>query len=329
MVIWCDNHASLPYFLETKKLKGWILFKHSLENLKPDAYEIFRLLEAADSAGIEVEIVTPEMFDLIVTRDGRQSVMLNGKSTPLPDFFLPRMGSGTSYFALSVIRHMERLGVHVVNKSSSIENVKDKLYTQQILAASNLPVPKTMLVKDPINVDLVESQLGFPVVVKTLSGSKGNGVYLSENKEQFTDVMELVDAAKTSINFILQEFIATSRGRDLRVIVIGGRAVACMERFTLNGSFKANYSRGADVRAFEMTPEIEWLATETAHILELDIAGIDLLFDGDHFKVCEANSAPGFKGMEQCVDIDMAMEMYQYIRVRLGSFDNTVELVAS
>ena len=64
-------------------------------------------------------------------------------------------------------------------------------------------------------------------------------------------------------------------------------------------SFKANFSRGGMVEPFELTPEMEWLATETSRILNLDIAGIDLLFDGEHFKICEANSSPGFEGIEQ------------------------------
>lgn len=52
-----------------------------------------------------------------------------------------------------------------------------------------------------------------------------------------------------------------------------------------------------------------------------DIAGIDLLFDGEHFKVCEANSSPGFEGIEKCCDINIANEIYDFIRYRFGFFD--------
>ncbi|MBU4128686.1 RimK family alpha-L-glutamate ligase, partial [bacterium] len=116
------------------------------------------------------------------------------------------------------------------------------------------------------------------------------------------------------------EFVQTSSGRDIRVFVIGGRVVACMERMSRDGSFKANFSRGGEVRAFKINPAIEWLATESTRILNLDIAGVDLLFDGDHFKICEANSSPGFQGIESCCEVSIPDEIYDFIKVRLSIF---------
>lgn len=299
-------------------MKGWILYKEPDAHLLPDKYEMARFMEAAARRGIDLSIVAPEQFDLIVTRDDRRSVLLDGKTTPLPDFVVPRMGAGTTYFALAVLRHLERLGVYAVNPSASVEAVKDKLYTQQILAESGLPVPRTMLVKFPVDVDRVARALGFPVVVKTLSGAKGSGVYLCEDRATFADLMDFLEATKGNANIILQQFIASSRGRDLRVLVIGGRAVACMQRSATDGSFKANFSRGGKVEKHPITPEIEWLATQTARVLNLDVAGVDLLFDGEHFKICEANSSPGFRGMEQSQPVSVPDAVYDFVEVRLG-----------
>jgi len=160
-------------------------------------------------------------------------------------------------------------------------------------------------------------------LLKTLSGSQGFGVFLSESESSFEDLMHLIEASDSTTNIILQEFIESTMGRDLRVITIGGRAVACMERSVSDGSFKASYSRGGNVKQHEITPEIEWLATQTSQILKLDMAGIDLLFAGDHYKICEANSSPGFEGIESCCDIDIPKEIYDFIRIRFGVFDNS------
>lgn len=301
-------------------MEGWIIFKRAEDSIKPVLYEIGRLKEVAEKRGINLRIMSPEQFDLIVTRDDRKSILINGEYAPLPQFLLPRMGAGTTYFALAVIRHLERLGVHTFNSAQSIEVVKDKLYTQQILAESDLPVPKTMLIKYPVNVELVEKQVGFPVIVKTISGSHGSGVFLCETKSKFEALMELISATEPHVNIILQEFVQTSSGRDIRVFVIGGRVVACMERMSRDGSFKANFSRGGEVRAFKINPAIEWLATESTRILNLDIAGVDLLFDGDHFKICEANSSPGFQGIESCCEVSIPDEIYDFIKVRLSIF---------
>ena len=142
-------------------------------------------------------------------------------------------------FDLAVIRHMERLGVKSFNSSESIETVKDKLFFPPNSGGEKPSIPKTMLVKFPVNVELVEKRLGFPVVVKTLYGSQGSGVFLCESKKQLMDLIQLVEVTKGSANIILQEFIESSKGRDLRVFTIGGRAIACVERNAPEGEFKA------------------------------------------------------------------------------------------
>ena len=143
------------------KMKGWILYKDSAAKLRPEAYEIRRFMEVADELGFDLDVIAPEQVDLVVTRGDRKSILLDGQDVALPSFLMPRMGAGTTYFALAVIRHLERLGVHTFNSSQSIETVRDKLYTHQILAESNLPVAKTMLAKFPVDADSVERHLGY------------------------------------------------------------------------------------------------------------------------------------------------------------------------
>ena len=301
-------------------MRGWILFDTYDEGLRKEQHEINRFVEDAKKQNVDLRVISPDQFELIVTKDDRETVIIDGEVVALPDFVIPRLGASTTYFTLAVIRHLEQLGVYTINNSQSIEAVKDKLFTQQILAAENIPAPDTMLAKYPVNVDLVEEKFGFPVIVKTLSGAQGTGVFLSSNKDKFRDLMSLINATNQDANIIIQKFVAYSKGRDLRVFIIGGRAVAAMERRAADGNFKSNLSQGGTATKVKITPEIEWLATETARILGLEVAGIDLLFDGDHFQVCEANSAPGFKGIEECHDIRIPEEIYNYIRVRLGMF---------
>ena len=304
---------------------GWIIYKHTQVDLKPEAYEINRLTKVAKDQGIELRVIRPEQVDLIVTREDRKSIQLDGQPTALPDFVLPRMGAGTTYFALAVIRHLERLGVNCFNASSAIDTVKDKLFTHQILAENNIPVPKTMLAKFPLDVDMVRRHFGFPLVVKTLSGSQGKGVFLSQSEKEFTDLIQLVEVTNPSTNMIIQEFVETSLGRDIRVLTLGGRAIAAMERTAAGSDFKANFSTGGQVSSIEITPEIEWMASEASRILGLDVAGVDLLYDGDHFKVCEVNSSPGFEGLEKCCKLDVPKEIFHYLKVRLGMFPTNSE----
>lgn len=300
-----------------KKITGIILFSRPEAELRDSDYSVKRLLAAAEGKGIELRILKPEQFEMVVTRTDRKSILIDGEIQPLPDFVIPRMGSETTFYAFSVIRQLESLGVYVCNNADAIYTVKDKLYMHQLLAKSKLATPKTMLAKFPISTEVVSREIGFPLVIKNVTGTQGAGIYLCESEEKFLDIMELIYSNNNKANIILQEFIQKSYGRDLRVFVVGGRVLCCMQR-TSNKGFKANFSKGASVSAFEITPEIEWLATETAKLFNLDIAGIDLLFDKDGLKICEANSSPGFWGLEKVVGQVVAENIIDYILVKIG-----------
>ena len=106
---------------------------------------------------ITLKLVAPEELDLIVTGEGKKSIIYNGRQVELPDCLIPRIGTVT-YYALAIIRHLERLGIFILNSSQSMETSKDKLATLQLLASNNIPIPKTMLAKFPLNISVVEKE---------------------------------------------------------------------------------------------------------------------------------------------------------------------------
>ena len=296
-------------------LTGWIIHKKELgEN-----FEVSRLVEEFEKQGVDVRVVNPKDVDIFVDRDDRKSIIVDGKPRKLPDFVFPRTGSGTTYFIKAIIRHMERLGVVMINGSDSIDNVKDKLYSQQILGQSNLPVPKTMLVKHPINLELVEKNLKYPMIVKTLSGSYGSGVFLVEDRKQFRQLMKMAELTKPSYNIIIQECIEDSLGKDLRVLVVNGKVVGCMMRQSVDGDFRANITRGGEAIPYQIDEDIEWIGGECARLLNLDIAGVDLLFNGESYTICEVNSAPGFEGMEKFTKVNVGEKIVNYVVKKIGS----------
>jgi gamma-F420-2:alpha-L-glutamate ligase len=297
-------------------LRGWILYSKKESELSEEDYGVNRLLQAARAKGIELSVYSPNQFELVVTRDDRKSILIDAHPTPLPDFIIPRLGSNTTYFALAIIRQLEKLGVYSCNGPETIETVKDKLHMHQLLAHSNLPTPKTMLVKFPVDIDIVKNEIGFPLIIKNITGTEGAGIYLCEGEAHFQDLMELIYSNNEKANIILQECVSSSLGQDLRVFVLGNSVIGCMRRYS-ETSFKANFSKGGKIESFNLTQEIEWLATETARLVNLDIAGIDLLFDEQGYKICEANSSPGFQGLEQVTGQVIAEQILDYINLKL------------
>lgn len=286
-------------------MRCWLFFNRDVGADVPEAHEVMRFAEAAEALDIELLVLKPAEFDLVVDSNHSWSAIYQGRELPKPDLIIPRTGSETSYFTLAVLRHFERMGVAIVNPPASVEAVADKLHTLQVLAAAKLPIPKTILGKFPADVALVEREIGFPAVVKKLRGTRGAGVMLCENRAQFDDLANLLDGTAPGQDFLFQQYIKASHGRDVRLLVIHGKVVAAMERRSADGGFKSNISLGGHGAPFQPPAEMADLATKVARELHLDVAGIDILFDKNGYRVCEANSAPGFQGLERACNVDV------------------------
>ncbi len=300
-------------------MEVWILYGDNIESTADLAHEVRRFKMEAERMGITLKVYKPSQFDLLVSEHTRDSVLIDDKPVPLPDFVFPYFNHHDhSYFSLAIVRQLERMGVTVFNTAGTIEMVRDKLHTHQVLAEHGISTPTTMLAKFPVDMDLIERMIGFPVVVKTINGALGIGVFLIEDAKAFKDLMELIGQTNPEIQLIFQQFVATSKGRDLRLFVVDGEVIASMERRAKEGDFKANYSNGGSVHKFEPDEDAVDLAVRTAQSLNIQIGGIDLLFkEGGGYTICEANTFPGFKGLEEASGINVPEKIFLAMQKRL------------
>jgi len=253
-------------------------------------------------------------FDLIASKDGLEQILYDGQPCELPDCVVTRVGAKVSYFGLAVIRQFEKMGVVVLNDFKSVDVSRDKLHTLQTLAAHGIPIPKTIVANFPLKIDTLEKELKYPIIVKKTSGSQGKGVVKVDSRQQLEDLEGLLDPNSP---LILQEFLEHTKGRDIRVFVIGGLVVGSMMRIATKG-FKSNVHQGGKVKPVKLDPQVMWLVLETVKLIGLDIAGVDLLIDKDNYKICEVNSSPGFEGLERATGVDIASSMIDFIKLRLG-----------
>ena len=287
-----------------------------LTKLDRNEYESNKLMDSFQSRGIEARMCHPDDFDIIVDRDIHKGLKYRGEDFELPKLVLVRLGAGILPFQLAVVRHFEQAGIPCVNGSTAIETVKDKLRTSQILSRHGIAIPNTMMVRWPIDDGLVKNNIGFPCVIKVVTGSYGEGVYLCERQRDYRKLMEFIDNLGNKKTMIVQEYLGERPGEDLRVLVIGGKVIGAMKRTAPEGDFRANITNGGTGERFEVTEEIDYIARETARALNLDIAGVDLLFDSRGFRVCEANSNPGFSGFERYCGVNVADLITEYVRFK-------------
>mgnify|MGYP003347179183 FL=1 len=226
-------------------------------------YETERLVTSFNSRNITTRVCHPDNFDIVISSDITKTVLYNGEALEVPKLVLVRLGAGILPFQLAVVRQFEQMGVQSVNASEAINVVRDKLRTGQILASHNIPIPKTMMVRYPIDTGLVEREIGFPCVIKLVTGSYGEGVYLCERKRDYRKLMEFVDTLGAKKTMIVQEYMGHRPGEDLRVLVVGGRVLGAMRRTAPEGDFRANITNGGTGQDFPLDDRIRYLALET------------------------------------------------------------------
>jgi RimK family alpha-L-glutamate ligase len=279
-------------------------------------YSRVRLEEEAPALGLSVSWLDPQHFDLLVDAETPKTYY-RSRPFPTPAAFVPRTGSDTTMFARAIIRQMETdPGVVVVNSSDAIMAARDKLLAHQLLAAARVPFPRTVLARQPSDVaKMVRLVGGPPVILKLLSGTHGKGVMLAKDTEEIQASLETIWALNQTL--LIQEYMDHAPGTDIRVLVLGGRVLGAMKRTATLGRFRANVHQGAQVDAFPLSDELEWMALQAAEVMGLEVAGVDLVEANDSFAVIEVNSAPGFEGFERATGRNVASELLRYIRFRM------------
>ena len=218
---------------------------------------------------------------------------------------------------------LENMGMRVFNSAQSILWCDDKALTYLKLAPHGIPMPRTILAPktfpnigytDLSFVDDVADALGFPIVLKECFGSFGQQVYLLH------DIVSLRQKVRelAGTPLLFQELITESFGHDIRINVVGGRVAASMLRRSTDGDFRSNLTRGGAMESYTPTGAEAALAIRAARLLELEFAGVDILFGKNGPVLCEVNSNAHFKTTLQCTGVNMAVEIMRHIAGKLA-----------
>jgi len=267
-------------------------------------YSTSRIVLAARSRGHEVTVADPLDFHIVISK-GRPSMFLGGRPLPHADLVVPRIGASITNYGLAVVRQFDMMGVPVLNTAVAIARSRDKLRAMQLLTRKNIDVPRTVCARTPDSVDLALKFIGgTPAIVKLQQGTQGIGTMIAETPQAVTSLLETLWAMGQDI--ILQEYIAESKGRDYRAIVVGNRVVAAMRRQAKAGEFRSNLHRGGLGVRVELDRRYATAAVAAAHVMGLEVAGVDMLEGRDGPKILEINSSPGLEGIERTSGVDVA-----------------------
>ncbi len=284
-------------------MKGLIIL-NAYSHLAQCEHQAKRLKEEFSRLGVECD----------VKRCGQLNISIDGKGvkaqTASYDFcvFLDKDALAAKALEIS--------GLRLFNNSASIAVCDDKVATHLALAGE-VPMPATVpaplcytpsATADGNFLKFVEKTLGYPMVVKRSYGSRGEYVFRAENRDE----LESLENRLIAVPHLFQKFVAESAGKDVRAIVIGGKAVAAMQR-TSNGDFRSNIDLGGKGERVEITAEMQHICGLIAKKLNLDYCGADLLLGKDGLLVCEVNSNAFFNGIEAATGVNVAELYAQHI----------------
>lgn len=281
-----------------------------------DLYSHQRLMEAARERGHQIEHVNTLKCYMNITSH-RPELRYNGKKLPHFDAVIPRIGASITFYGLAVLRQFEVMGVYALNESIAIGRSRDKLRSLQLLARKGLGLPVTAFAYDTTKTDeLIDLCGGAPVIIKLLEGTQGIGVVLGETHRSAKSVIEAFRGANVQI--MVQEFIKEAKGSDIRVLVVGGKAVAAIKRQGLEGEFRSNLHRGGTATAIKITPEERSTAVRAAKAMGLSVCGVDLLRSNHGPVIMEVNSSPGLQGVETATNIDVAGKIIEFLESHIS-----------
>ncbi len=282
--------------------RGFLIVNNFLSKKKFD--EIYSMLLAS---------AKEQGADLMLVKTGELLCETGGlKGAALPDFALFWDKD------VALCKQIERF-IPVFNCSSSIYACDNKIETAIALENFGVPAPKTVIAPKTFEgigysdygfLDRAVEILGLPIVVKEAYGSFGKQVYLARTSEELKSVVSTLGYK----DFLMQEFVVVSCGKDIRVNVVGGKVVCAMARENPY-DFRSNITNGGRAHNVEVTPEQAEVAIAACRAVGADFAGVDIFFGKP--MVCEINSNPHFKSTLDCTGVDISRNIIRHVLERV------------
>ena len=211
---------------------------------------------------------------------------------------------------------LERANATLVNPRTTINICADKYRTSLRLADYGLTQPKTKLINDPeqSNLQVQEADIKFPLIMKTLRGSKGVGVLFVDSEKGLDSIVQLIHKQDEDADLLIQEYIKTEY--DVRAHILGGKFLAAMKRPVIEGDFRSNVSQGSKPKNIKLTE----LEIEQCLLASKAVGGywtaVDFIPSKNREKeppfFLEVNSSPGTEGIEDATGQNIAKEVIKH-----------------
>lgn len=308
-----QNELDEKYAAYKKEKTG---LKIALLASNPNLFSNRRLMEAGRARGHEMVFLNVEQAYMKFDAKEPQIRYRGGNIVDDFDAIIPRIKPSITFYACALLRQFDAMGTYCLNSADAITQSRDKLLATQLFAKNDIHIPITGFANSPLDTkDLVKMVNGAPLIIKLLESTQGKGVVLAETTKAAESVINAFKSVKT--NILVQEFIKEANGQDIRCFVVNGKVVASMQRQAEKGEFRANIHQGGSASTIKITAAERKLAIKAAKILDLPVAGVDIIRSNKGPLLLEVNSSPGLEGIEGATGLDIANIMMKSIEKKL------------
>ncbi len=203
-------------------------------------------------------------------------------------------------------------GVYTQLDVDSLAIASNKFYSMKVLAEGGLPVPVSAYTLSTRETEREAEELGYPVIIKLISGYGGKGVMKADSVEDLTPIIDTLTLFEQDV--CLQEFVE-SGGEDIRIVVIGEQTYS-YKRVGEEDEFRSNISAGGERKEFDAPEEMREVAVQAAKLTGFDFCGVDIIQGENGFYIGEINASPGVEGVEEVLEADLADHVMEYAKHR-------------
>lgn len=276
----------------------------------PNYYTEQRLKEEAEKRGHTVELFRyPASY---VSLSSEKSEVLY-QATPVEpyDAVIPRSFAGSAAYGMAILRQFEVLGVYTPIKSIAINRTIDALRSMQILSREQVPIPKTIFVREPDQADELIEQVGLPAVIKVASTIKGNSV-LVETRKAVASIIQAFYVKDST--FMIQEYVSSTDSQSVRAIVVGSVVAASVRK---TESAFTNESNDASTSKYDriavLNDETKKVAVKAARALGISICSVDMVVADGKAVVIGVNPYFGIENIEKVTKRNVAEKIIDYV----------------
>lgn len=273
------------------------------------------LIGALEAEGIALDIILDRDLNFDLTA-GPGQLAPSGVAWSAYDVVLERcVSTSRGLYALAVLNNW---GVTTINSYATASICADKLLTTLALARHDVPQPEARAAFAPTSALAAVEAVGYPAVLKPVTGSWGRLLARVRDAESAETVIEhrqtLGDYHQHT--YYAQQYI-DKPGRDIRAFVIGERTLCAIYRASPH--WITNTARGGEASDCPITPELDGLCQSAAAAVGGGVLAIDVLEDADgRLLVNEINHTMEFRNSSQPTGVDIAAEVARYVVEQVG-----------